>query len=66
MQATRSEGNVFRSQQKEKSMVATPNTWGVVLLMAGVFAACILWATHGVTGRHDSEEQDLQAPGKSS
>jgi hypothetical protein len=47
-------------------MVATPNTWGVVLLFLGLFAACIGWATHGVTGRHDSEEEDLQAMGKSS
>jgi hypothetical protein len=47
-------------------MVATPNTWGVVLLFVLLFAACILWATHGATGRHDSEEQDLGATGKSS
>lgn len=47
-------------------MIGTPNTWGVVLLMVGVFAACILWATSGSTSRHDSEEQDLQATGKSS
>jgi len=47
-------------------MIATPNTWGVVVLFVGVFAAAILWATHGTTGIHDSEEEDLQAPGKPS
>lgn len=47
-------------------MVATPNTWGVVLLFVGLFAACIGWATRGTTGLHDSEEEDLQAPGKPS
>lgn len=47
-------------------MVSTPNTWGVLLLFAAIFLACILWATHGATGMHDSEEEDLQATGKSS
>ncbi len=48
-------------------MVATPNTWGVVVLLVVVFAACILWATGGtIGGRHDSEEEDIQAVGKSS
>lgn len=45
-------------------MVATPNTWGVVLLFVILFVACIIWATHGTTGRHDSQEEDLQAIGK--
>jgi hypothetical protein len=45
-------------------MVGTPNTWGVVLLFAIVFAAAILWATRGTTSRHDSQEEDLQAIGK--
>ena len=47
-------------------MATTPNTLGVMLLMGGVFFACILWATHGIPGMHDSEEEDLQSTGKSS
>jgi cbb3-type cytochrome oxidase subunit 3 len=47
-----------------ETMVATPNTWGVVLLFVILFVACIIWATHGTTGRHDSQEEDLQAIGK--
>ncbi|HTV81050.1 MAG TPA: hypothetical protein VME18_00245 [Acidobacteriaceae bacterium] len=47
-------------------MVATPNTWGVMLLFLGIFLTCIVWATHGSPGMHDSEEEDLQATGKSS
>jgi cbb3-type cytochrome oxidase subunit 3 len=47
-------------------MIGTPNTWGVVVLFVLVFVASILWATHGTAGRHDSEEEDLQAIGKSS
>lgn len=47
-------------------MVATPNTLGVVVLFLVTFFSCILWATHGATGVHDSEEEDLQATGKSS
>ena len=47
-------------------MVATPNTLGVGLLFFLVFLACILWATHAEPGRHDSQEEDLQAMGKPS
>lgn len=42
-------------------MIATPNTLGVGLLFFLVFLGCILWATRGDTGRHDSQEEDLQA-----
>ncbi len=42
-------------------MAGTPNTIGLILLFVVVFLASILWATHGATGAHDSEEQDLQA-----
>jgi cbb3-type cytochrome oxidase subunit 3 len=47
-------------------MAATPNTLGVMLLFAGVFLACILWASHGRPGIHDSEEEGPQAPSKPS
>lgn len=47
-------------------MVGTPNTVGVVLLFVGVFLGCIFWATHGSTGIHDSQEEDLQSTGKPS
>jgi hypothetical protein len=45
-------------------MVATPNSWGVVLLFVGVFLGCILWATHGHTANADPEEEDIETPGK--
>jgi len=47
-------------------MVATPNSWGVVLLFVVVFLGCILWATHGHTANADPEEEDAQTPGKAS
>lgn len=47
-------------------MVWTPNTVAVVLLFAGVFFGCILWATHGHTATADPEEEDVGTPGKTS
>jgi hypothetical protein len=47
-------------------MVGTPNTWGVVLLLAVVFVGCILWATRGSAKTHHSEEEEVQQAGKSS
>ncbi|MGB6131424.1 MAG: hypothetical protein WCC14_13340 [Acidobacteriaceae bacterium] len=42
-------------------MPGTPNTIGLILLFVVLFFASILWATHGATGVHDSQEQDLQS-----
>lgn len=47
-------------------MVATPNTWGVVLLFAGIFGACILWATRRIPDTYEVEKEETGTPGKTS
>lgn len=47
-------------------MSGSPNTVGLILLLAVVFLICILWATHGHTATADPEEEDVGTPGKSS
>jgi hypothetical protein len=47
-------------------MTGTPNTLGLVALLAVVFLGCILWATHGHTATADPEEEDVQKPGQMS
>lgn len=47
-------------------MIATPNTWGVVLLFVVLFAACILWATRCVPDTYEVEKEEMGTPGKSS
>jgi len=47
-------------------MVATPNTWGVVLLFVGLFVACIAWATRHVPDTYEVEKEEEGVPGKPS
>jgi hypothetical protein len=47
-------------------MSGSPNTVGLILLLAVVFLVCILWATHGHTATADPEEEDVGTPGKDS
>ena len=47
-------------------MSGTPNTIGLILLLAVIFVTCLLWATRGHTADADTEEQDVGTPGKTS
>jgi hypothetical protein len=42
-------------------MVEASSTIGVILLFIVVFAACILWATHGHTADADNEDLSVVA-----